>query len=107
MRVPPGQCCSVYSSRAPTAVLSKDSHGPACNGPLLHSPLACAQMYCLLIRVEAGAEPNLRSYLVTHGVFLIGFFTLAVLLGECGQATHSTAVQAKAWAGTFALHCDT
>lgn len=41
----------------------------------------CTQMYCLLIRVEAGPEPNLLSYLVTNLVFLIGFFTLAVLLG--------------------------
>lgn len=40
------------------------------------------QMYCLLIRVEAGPEPNFCSYLVTNIVFLVGFFTLAVLLGE-------------------------
>lgn len=39
-------------------------------------------MYCLLIRVEAGPEPNAMSYLVTNIVFLVGFFTLAVLLGE-------------------------
>jgi hypothetical protein len=40
-------------------------------------------MYCLLVRVEGGPEPNLASYLVTNAVFLVGFFTLAVLLGEC------------------------
>jgi hypothetical protein len=44
---------------------------------------AVLQMYCLLVRVEAGPEPNLASYLVTNAVFLVGFFTLAVLLGEC------------------------
>lgn len=44
-----------------------------------------AQMYCLLIRVDcSGPEPNMWSYLVTHAVFFVGFFTLAVLLGECG-----------------------
>lgn len=51
--------------------------------PVLTCPVLPAQMYCLLIRVDfSGPEPNLWSYFVTHAVFFIGFFTLAVLLGE-------------------------
>jgi hypothetical protein len=52
--------------------------------------LCYVQMYCLLIRVEAGPEPNLWSYLVTNIVFLVGFFTLAVLLGEQQTPHHHT-----------------
>lgn len=52
-------------------------------------------MYCLLIRVEAGPEPNFWSYLVTNIVFLVGFFTLAVLLGEYTQ--QGAAVSLLAW----------
>lgn len=40
------------------------------------------QMYCLLYRIETGKEPNVASYLVTNAVFVLGFFTLALLLGE-------------------------
>jgi hypothetical protein len=47
-------------------------------------------MYCLLIRVEAGPEPNFWSYLVTNIVFLVGFFTLAVLLGKQQTPQHDT-----------------
>lgn len=58
------------------------------------------QMYCLLIRVEAGPEPNRWSYLVTNIVFLVGFFTLAVLLGErqqqLGELTAATVAGAPA-----------
>jgi hypothetical protein len=39
-------------------------------------------MYCLLYRIETGKEPNVASYLVTNAVFILGFFTLALLLGE-------------------------
>eukprot|EP00878_Enallax_costatus_P026839 GHUV01028842.1.p1 GENE.GHUV01028842.1~~GHUV01028842.1.p1 ORF type:complete len:288 (+),score=92.01 GHUV01028842.1:34-897(+) len=50
---------------------------------------ALYKMYCLLYRVEAGQEPNIASYLVTNAVFMLGFFTLALLLGELtGGMTH-------------------
>lgn len=52
--------------------------------------VCCVQMYCLLIRVEAGPEPNFWSYLVTNIVFLVGFFTLAVLLGKQQTPQHDT-----------------
>jgi hypothetical protein len=47
--------------------------------------VALLQMYCLLYRIETDKEPNAASYLVTNAVFILGFFTLALLLGE-----HST-----------------
>jgi hypothetical protein len=47
-------------------------------------------MYCLLYRIETGKEPNVASYLVTNAVFILGFFTLALLLGE---QQHIVAVQ--------------
>jgi hypothetical protein len=44
-------------------------------------------MYCLLYRIETGKEPNVASYLVTNAVFILGFFTLALLLGETNKTT--------------------
>jgi len=57
------------------------------------------QMYCLLIRVEAGPEPNVMSYLVTNIVFLVGFFTLAVLLGEA-----TSRLACRAWLTRYLFH---
>jgi hypothetical protein len=53
-------------------------------------------MYCLLYRIETGKEPNLASYLVTNAVFILGFFTLALLLGKQTYVDTTTCT---------ALHC--
>lgn len=46
-------------------------------------------MCCLLIRRDPAPEPNLRSYLVANLTFLVGFFTLAVLLGEAQDSSQT------------------
>jgi hypothetical protein len=59
-------------------------------------------MYCLLYRIETGKEPNVASYLVTNAVFILGFFTLALLLGE--QQQHSSSIHAtQCWANQVAI----
>ncbi|WIA33494.1 hypothetical protein OEZ86_006620 [Tetradesmus obliquus] len=64
---------------------------------------ALYKMYCLLYRIETGKEPNVASYLVTNAVFVLGFFTLALLLGVVNDEVQRRADDARM--GRNPLYC--